>query len=90
MTEKEELALAILLWRSMRAGFDHPGLVTNVVRDNETVTEQAEAMAIRVGVKDEFFQLLIVLPVLDIEVKNLDNEGKRKPRKYRTRRKYGG
>lgn len=81
LTDEEELALALLLWRALRADFGKSGSMGEAVASNLPVTEKAEALARKFGVRREFFELLVKLPVLSIAVTNLDNDGKAKPAK---------
>jgi len=86
LTGKEELALAILLWRSLRATFNFSGNMDNAVGETLVVNEESEKLAVSAGVRKEYYELLVLLPVLDITVKNLDRGGKREKRHRKGRR----
>lgn len=76
MTDKEELALAILLWRNLRSdnhiAKEVNAALPNRLRFTECATDLAIRFAKQCGVKDEFFRLLFELPVMTIEVKELE------------------
>lgn len=84
---RRELALAILLWRAMRADFGRThGDLGAAVEAGLVVTEAAERLADLAGCRAEFYALMAELPVLNVRVENLDGGGKAKPVPKKERR----
>src|SRR5436189_2475607 len=87
LTHKEEIALAILLWKNWRQRKSRSGKkadktinysesVRSEIRDlncvGEKVGYQSIKMAEVAGVKEEFFKLLTLVPIMSITIRELE------------------
>lgn len=72
LTDAEEIALALLLWRALRGEFGRTGNLLALAVENIEVNGRTEALAIKCGVREEFYKLLVELPVLEVKCKSLD------------------
>lgn len=85
--DRNELALAILLWKSYRQHLDSKAVPTFT---GEQAAYYALDLARRAGVAEEFHRLMMAFPVMDVQVKALEGrppwEPPRKPRSTNRRR----
>lgn len=73
LTPKQEIALALVLWKSYRQNRHCPksGQSKNN-NDNYYAAMRSLEMASKLGVKDEFLEIVFAHPVMKLECKELD------------------
>lgn len=72
LTDKEEIALALVLWKFWRSRPKFGGHRAQITPDMEAVANKSLELAKLAGVKKEFFDLLFELPVIRVKCKELD------------------
>ena len=71
LTDKQEIALGILLWKFYRSRCDSNSLKMTT-QNNLPVANKALELAKSAGVKDEYLQLLFELPVMTLRARELE------------------
>lgn len=71
-TDKEELALAIVLWKSLRCHCALTAHTSYPTEESERLGEKSIDLAKLAGVKDEFFKLLFAMKLIKVTVKVME------------------
>ena len=92
MTDKEELALAVLLWKFLRFEYDGKGLPCQVGIGDVAVAEKSIDLAKQAGCLNEYMALLVRVPVTNIRCEELEewmeSKNGRKPKRSSTFNRY--